>query len=164
MSRKVLFGTSSAVVLAALFVTGYTVAAQLSPAILPAGSVRFGTAAASDPRTSTSTTYVNIPNMHVGFVVPKGQHADLIITFSGEVNSCTPIEARAIVDGSPANPSETQLFWPDGIGAQSHGFTFFTQGLSAGTHNVFIQWHGLTNCNQQFISNRSLVVTINNHG
>lgn len=163
MSRKVRFGVAFATILAAVFVTGYTVAAQLSPALVPAGTVRFGMASASNAVNSTSTTYVNIPGMHVGFVVPSGQHADLIIAFSGEVNSCTAIEVRAVVDGVAASPSETQLFWPDNIGAQSHSFTFYTTALPSGTHNVFIQWHGLTNCNQQFISNRSLIVTVNDH-
>jgi hypothetical protein len=163
MSRRVRFSVVVVAVLAGMFVTGYTVAAQLSPSLVPAGTVRYGVASASSDVTSTSTTYVNIPAMHVGFVVPPHQHADVIITFSGEVNSCTPIEARAVVDGVAASPSETQLFYPDGIGAQSHGFTFYTESLPAGTHNVFIQWHGLSTCNQQFISNRSLVVTVNDH-
>ena len=162
MSGRVRFGVVAAAGVALVFATGYTIAG-VHPSYVGTGVSRYVMANATDPQNSTSTSYVTIPNMSVGAAVPSGQVADLIITFSGEVNSCTPIEIRAVVDGVPALPGETQLFWPDNIGAQSHGFTFFQRKVPAGSHTVAIQWHGLAACNQQFISNRSLVVTANIH-
>jgi hypothetical protein len=162
MSRKVRFGFLAVTALAAATATGYALAA-VAPNLVPAGTTRYAMAVGQDSQTSTSTTYVNIPNLSVGFSIPSGRSADLMITFSGEVNSCTPIEARAVIDGVAALPSETQLFWPDNIGAQSQGFTFWRRNVPAGLHTVAMQWHGLTSCSQQFISNRSMVVTANIH-
>jgi hypothetical protein len=165
MSRKLRIVVFAAAALAAATATGYTLAARIVPNYVPAGDTRYAMAAATNIINSTSTTFVDIPNMTTLVPVPAGKVADLIITFSGEVNSCTPIELRAFVKdlSASATPSETQLFYPDNIGAQSHGFTFLKRNVSAGNHTVVIQWHGLTNCNQQFISNRSLAVTANIH-
>jgi hypothetical protein len=166
MSRQVRVVVVIIMVLATTFVVGYGVAAQfVHPNLVPAGTTRYGFAGAMDAQTTTSTTFVNIPNLSQPFMVPSGKVADLSVQFSGELNGCSAISVRALLDGSTVfAPGEVQVFWPfAGSGAASHGFTFFKVAVPAGSHTVVLQWHELTNCNQAFISLRSLVLTANIH-
>jgi hypothetical protein len=52
--------------------------------------------------------------------------------------------------------------WDLNGGAQSHAFTFIAR-VDAGVHTVKIQWRGLSNCAQQFVAARSMVVIANIH-
>ena len=163
MHKKLRLGVAVAAAMVATSVAGYAVASTVSPSsFVSAGTVRFAMVSASSPQTTTSTTYVNIPGMNTGFNVPPGKTADVMITFSGEVNTCHAMLVRAVVDGSAALPSETQFQWNLSGGADSHAFSFFTK-VGPGVHNVAVQWHGLYTCAQEFISNRSTIITVNLH-
>ncbi len=144
---------------------GYAAATNIQPALfLASGTTRYATATAEDPQNTTSTSFVNIPNLSTTITIGTGKTADLMIDFSGELNGCSAIFVRAVVDGATTSPSSAQVFWPlAGLGAASHGFTFVKKAVKSGTHTVAIQWQELSNCAQAFISSRSMVVTANIH-
>ena len=154
-------------VVAAVFVAGYAVAASITPAsFVSSGTTRYAMVskgpAAADNAMTTSTTFVGMPGMSTNINVPSGKTAELIVTFSGMVNTCDAMYVRAVVDGSAASPSYTQFQWNFSGGADSHAFTFF-KSVKGGSHTVAIQWHGLSSCPQQFVSARSMIVTANIH-
>jgi hypothetical protein len=159
--------TAVAAVLVAVFVAGLNVAARgpIGIDVVPAGATRYAFASAADAQNTTSTSFANIPNLAASFTVGSGKTAEASMTFSGELNGCSAIYVQAVLDGSTiAAPGPAQVFWPfAGSGAASHSFTFYAKNIGPGKHTARIQWSELTNCNQAFISVRSLVVTANIH-
>lgn len=165
MRTRFRVGLAFVSVVVAVFVTGYAVAASIAPAFVSAGSTRYAMVARgpTDTTTTTSTVFVRISGMSTAVDIPSGKTAELIITFSAMVNTCSAMYVRATVDGVAAGPSYTQFQWDFSGGADSHSFTFFRKGLGSGSHTVAMQWEGLTNCAQQFMAARSMIVTANIH-
>lgn len=165
MRTRFRVGLALVTVVVAVFVAGYAVSASLSPSFVSAGSTRYAmkSAGPTDTITTTSTSFVNIAGMSTGVAVPSGKHADLIITFSAMVNTCSAMYVRATIDGAPAAPEYTQFQWDFSGGADSHSFTFYAKSIGSGSHKVAMQWEGLTNCPQQFMAARSMIVTANIH-
>ena len=152
-------------VIAAVFVAGYAVAASIAPSFVSPGSTRYAMVSVGPTSTTatTSATFVDITGLTTVVNIPSGKTAELIINFSGEVNTCDAMYVRATVDGASAAPAYTQLQWNFNGGADSHSFTFYDKGVGAGSHRVAMQWHGLTTCAQQFMAARSMIVTANIH-
>lgn len=152
-------------VVLAVFVAGYSVAGSIPQSFAGAGSTRYAMKSRGplDTTTTQSTTFVDISGLKMAIVIPGGKRADLIIDFSGEVNSCDAMYVRAAVDGAAASPEYTQLQYRLGqnLGADSHSFTFFAKSVGSGTHTVAMQWHGLSACDHQFMAARSMVITAN---
>lgn len=165
MSRQVRIASALVAVIVATFAIGYGVAAQFAhPNLMPPGNTRYAFAQAEDPQTTSSASFVNVPNLGTTFTVPSGRQADVMLAFSGELNGCAAISVRAVVDGNPASPSQAQVFWPfSGSGAASHGFTFIARSVGSGSHNAVIQWLSLGGCDHAFISSRSMMLTANIH-
>ena len=164
MRTRIRLGIAGIAIVAAVFAAGYTVAAAVAPSFVPAGATRYAMVSKVDTATTSSTSFVSMSGMSTSLSVQSGKSADLIITFSGEVNSCFAMDVRAVVDGSPASPSSTQFFWQAGnTGADSRAFTFFSRNIGSGNHTVAIQWAGVTSCSQEFVAARSMVVTANIH-
>ena len=162
-----MFKLRAAIAALGLFVaasaTGYFFAANVQANYVTAGTTRYAMVAAQDAQTSTSTSFVSIPGLSTTVTVPSGKVADLIIDFSGEVNSCSAMSVRAVVDSTASSPTSAQIFWPTGGGAQAEAFTFFAKAVKSGTHTVAIQWSEITACSQMFISSRTMVITSNVH-
>ena len=129
-----------AILLLTATAAGYAAATTIQPALfLTSGTTRYATAVGEDPQTTTSTTFVNIPNLSTTITIGAGKVADLMIDFSGELNGCSAILVRAVVDGVTTTPSSAQVFWPlAGLGAASHGFTFIKKAVKSGTHTVAV--------------------------
>lgn len=167
MRTRFRVGLAFVSVVVAVFVAGYAVAASIAPEFVGAGSTRYAMVARGplDTTTTQSTTFVNIVGLSVGIGIPSGRTAELIINFSGEVNSCDVMYVRAVVDGGAAGPSYTQLQYRVGqnLGADSHSFTFYKKGGGSGAHTVAMQWRGLSTCDHQFMAARSMIVTANIH-
>ena len=88
--------------------------------------------------TTTSPTFVNVPNMSTS--IATSATGDLAITFSGEGDTTSggPGLIRAIVDGANAEPDVAVMF--TGVFASTHAFTFAVHGVLEGTHTVQLQW------------------------
>ena len=97
---KVRLVVTAATLVVAASAAGYALAANLAVSELPAGSTRYAMVAAQDSQQTTSTTFVNIPSLSATIAIPSGKVGDLIIDFSGEVNSCGALYVRAVIDGS----------------------------------------------------------------
>ena len=165
MRSRFRFGMAMVAVVAAVFVAGYAVAASVVPAsFVTAGTTRYAMVAVnpSSTTTTTSASFVDMPGMSTSISVPAGRVAEVMIDFSGMVNTCDAMYVRAVIDGSAASPAYTQFQWNFNGGADSHAFTF-VKTVKAGPHTVKMQWHGLTSCSQQFIAARSMIVTANIH-
>jgi hypothetical protein len=135
---------------------GYAAAGAVAPTFVsPAGTTRYAMVARGplDGIATTSSIFVDITGLSVIIGIPSGKHAELIVTFSGEVNTCDAMYVRAY----------TQLQWAFGGGADSHSFTFFKKDVGPGSHTVAMQWRGLSTCDHQFMDARSMIVTANIH-
>jgi len=165
MRTRFRLGLLVVAVVAAVFVAGYAVAGSITPAsFVTSGTTRYAMVSMgpTETTTTTSTAFVDIAGMSTTIRVPSGKTAELIITFSAMVNTCSAMYVRAVVDGSAASPSYTQFQWNFSGGADSHAFTFY-KTVKAGSHTVAMQWEGLTSCSQQFMASRSMIVTANIH-
>ena len=143
---------------------GLAITGTAAAAFRPAGHARYAFASVdvSGPTTSTSNSFVDMAGMSVSVNVGGTQHANLFITFSGELNGCGPIWVRAIVDSTAnvAAPGAALLLYPTGGGAEARGFTW-SSTVASGAHTVTIQWQDQDACSQAFASVRSLFVTAN---
>jgi hypothetical protein len=138
------FGLMVAVIAALSLIAGYAIAAGTPRAFAPDGNSRYA-----------SVTSVDV-------TIPGGKEAEVFVTFSGVVNTCSAMYVRALLGGNIAAPNSAQFMWNLAGGAESHAFTFVGR-LDAGIHTIKIQWRGLTNCAQQFVGARSMVVVANIH-
>ena len=167
MKRKLLIGSVALFIALATFALGYVAsAAQILPlGLQPAGSVRVGAVSAFNAINTSSTSFVDLPGLATTFTIPAGKHGDVIIQFSGEVNSPSALYVRTVVDSSIADPNNAgngpQVFWATSGGATTQGFNFYKFGLAAGSHTVKMQWEGLSG--SQFMSYRSMIVLVNIH-
>lgn len=167
MNRRWLILGGVLLALAVTFGLGYVASAEGFEilGLQPAGQVRMAAVSAFDAINTTSTTFIDVPGLSTTFKVAAGKHADVVIQFSGEMNSPSALYMRAIVDGAAANPNNAgsgpQMFWGVGGGATSQTFNFYQFGLGAGSHTVKMQWDGLSG--SQFMSYRSMVVLVNIH-
>ncbi len=167
MKRKLLIGSIALFIALTTFGLGYAAsAAQLLPlGLQPSGTVRVGAVSAFNAINTSSTSFVDLPGLATSFSIPTGKHGDVIIQFSGEVNSPSALYVRTVVDGSVADPNNAgngpQVFWGVNGGATTQGFNFYKFGLVAGSHTVKLQWRGLSG--SQFMSYRSMIVLVNIH-
>lgn len=165
MQRKTLVTITVVAVLVAFVSISAAVALAATQGLQPKGVMRVAAVSAFDAVNTSSTSYVDLPNLSTSFKVPAGQTADVIIQFSGSMNSPSALYARAVVDGTAADPNNAgngpQMFWGVGGGATAQAFNFYKFGVGSGGHTVKIQWAGLSG--QQFMSYRSLVVFVNLH-
>ena len=104
---------------------------------------------------TSSTSWDPIPGMNSSIVTPVG--SDVAITLSAEVDVTTggQMFVRVMVDGQPINPSDV-LFAVDSDALGTRAFTFTLSGLSAGSHNLHLQW--ATNGNSVSIGDRTVTV------
>jgi hypothetical protein len=165
MSRHMRVTIVVIAVVATTFLAGYAVAARFTSSLVPPGSTRYGFAAAENVVDATNASFVNVPNLSIPFTVPPNHVGDVILDFSGVLNTCTYVIVRGTIDGTPTVPSSAQVSYNLNAGSESHGFTFYRKTVPAGTHTATIQWKD-GGCNQNssgaFISSRSLVLTLNN--
>jgi len=165
MRIRIHVGLAVVTVAAAVFLAGYAVAGAVAPTFVSPGTTRYAMVARGplDGISTTSSTFVDITGLSVIIGIPSGKHAELIVTFSGEVNTCDAMYVRATVDGAAAVPGYAQLQVAEGGGADSHSFTFYKTAVGPGPHTVAMQWRGLSTCDHQFMAARSMIVTANIH-
>lgn len=87
---------------------------------------------------TTSTTFVDIPNA-AGYISTEAE-GDLAITFSARiyVTDGKRIFVRALIDGTPASPSD--VIMNTVYVSRGRSFTFVREDLPAGDHTVQMQW------------------------
>lgn len=125
----------------------------------PKGAMRMAVASASNVINTTSTSFVEVPSLSTNILVPDGKVADVVIEFSGQVNSPDALYVRALVDTTQASPGPVQVFYNTGGGATTQGFNFYRLGVPSGSHRISIQWRGLGG--QQYMRYRSMIVLVN---
>jgi len=101
---------------------------------------------------TTSTSFVNIPDMSVGFSMGGANPSCVKVEFSAFAFAAnTPVAnqllmVRALLDGVTAgSPSEVQLSGDDdedadGSWARAHGYNFAFNGVTPGVHTITIQF------------------------
>lgn len=143
---------------ASLGLSSISHALDLGPLVAPKGQVRFAYASATNPINTTATSFVDLPNLAATVTVPKGKVADVLILFSGEMNSPSALYIQAVIDAFATTPGPVQAFWGVGGGATAQGFNFYGV-IGEGTHTIKMQWRGLSG--QQFMSVRSMTILLN---
>jgi len=92
--------------------------------------------------TTTSSTYVDVPNSSVSFTTAGSATSCLTVVFTAVAYSPTgAIRIRAVL-GSNTVSSQTDIqFVGQGLPyADSHTFTFYFKGVRPGKHTIRIQW------------------------
>ena len=134
-------------------------AQALGPLFAPKGQVRFAYAFDTNAINTSSTTFVDVPSLAATVTIPKRKVADVLILFSGEMNSPSALYVQAAVDGIAADPGAgVQAFWGVGGGATSQSFNFHSV-IGQGTHTITMQWAGLSG--SQFMNMRSMTIILN---
>lgn len=133
-------------------------AQDLGPQFAPKGQVRLAYTAAVNPINTTATSFVDLPNLAATVTIPKGKVADVVVLFSGMMNSPSALYVRSVIGAAEASPGPFQAFWGVNGGAttQSANFSGF---LGEGTHTIKMQWRGLSG--QQFMSIRNMTILLN---
>ncbi len=88
--------------------------------------------------TTTSSSFVDIPNLSTTIVMPGAGDAIITITAETGIAGGGRMFVRALVDGSPANPSDVVFTIENNL--PINAFTFVAPGLSAGNHTLNMQW------------------------
>ncbi|MCP4201646.1 MAG: hypothetical protein GY769_06895 [bacterium] len=111
------------------------------------------TAPSGPDKKTTSPSFEAVPSMQA--TIGTSAKSRLEITFSGEVETSknSRMFVRALVDGKPARPSDVVFARGGYTGTRT--FTFVTENLTPGTHQVEIQWHADPGA-AAFIGDRSL--------
>lgn len=122
--------------------TGYmgdrTLALRAAAELTPDGGLSVKAAASGPSKEFTAYWWADIPDMGCDIATAAG--AKLEITFGGEVftSAGKRMFVRALVDGQPASPSDVVLTAESFTGVRS--FTFTKEDLTAGPHEVRMQW------------------------
>jgi M6 family metalloprotease-like protein len=112
-----------------------------NPALLAAakGGAMSKSATSGPQISTTSTAYVDIPDLSVDIPVPE--NATLAITLQGEgYVSNGRMFVRATVDGAECSPSTSGLTYQSGYFGTS-SMTFVQKNIKGGTRHVALQWH-----------------------
>jgi hypothetical protein len=97
-------------------------------------------------QTTTSTTFVNVPDMSVSFTIPGTTSTCITVHYTAVVWTGTGdrlINVRARLDGAVNGfPAEVQFAGFDGDNtlAQAHTFNFVFPNVAPGAHTLRIQW------------------------
>lgn len=115
--------------------------AVLSVRPLPSGA-DWTTTSTVFTRIADSSPPVRAPASALSSDILTDDHADLKITFRGEIEAPGGgrVFVRALVDGEVASPSDVvaTVGWLTGV----RSFTFVKTNVPTGTHSIAIQWHG----------------------
>lgn len=129
-----------------------TASAAATTAKCNVGTADF-TASTLDFSSTTSATFVNIPEGAVSLTLGGTVHDCLIVHFSGmsfAANGVALELVRALLDGvTVAVPSETQFSGDDdeegdGRWSRSHGYIFVFKNIAPGAHTVQMQFRSNT--------------------
>ena len=120
----------------------------------PAGTgatVAFAVTAGPNATTTTSASYVDVPNASASVTVPAGGAATLLLTFTGE-SACSGgdgfCRVRILVDGNEAEPAVNTDFAFDSSDGntetsasyESHAVQRSVAGVAAGAHTVTVKY------------------------
>ena len=115
-----------------------TLCVMAAPPVLADTALVLNTAPSGPDRTTTLPSFADIPNLTKS--VSTGQDTNLEIFVSAEVRATAGkrVFLRALVDNQPADPSDV-VFVAEAFNG-TRAFTFTKTNLSAGSHNVRVQW------------------------
>jgi len=117
-------------------------------------------AAPSGPSVSTtSSSFVDIPNMVYNIQIPEP--GDVVITLTGEAytSNYKRMFVRALLDGQPASPGD--VVFAVGPYTGTHAFSFVAKGVQAGAHTVQLQW-GVDGGGTAYMGDRTFTIGYSN--
>jgi M6 family metalloprotease-like protein len=116
-----------------------TLSVVAAPETTKYGGLSVQAAPSGPDKTTTSASWVDVPDLNAAYIATAA-NSSLEITFSSELNGSSGkrVGVRALVDGQPADPSDVIFVIGESWGTRS--FTFAKTGLSAGPHEVRVQW------------------------
>lgn len=122
----------------AAYVGDRTMSVVAAPEMTKSGGLTVQAAPSGPDQTTTSAAWTDVPNLQA--YIATAANSSLDITFSSELNGSPGgrVFVRALVDGQPAAPSDVFFVLGESWGTRS--FTFTRANLSAGPHEVRMQW------------------------
>ncbi len=102
------------------------------------GAVSGVVVTAGDEISTTSLSYVDVPNMTATISSPGGNLA-IMFSVEGVTQSGAEAEFRALVDDKSTEPGDVTIFASPL--AAGNGFTFVANNIAPGPHTVKMQWH-----------------------
>jgi M6 family metalloprotease-like protein len=122
------------------YVGDRTMSVIAAPEMTKFGGLTVQAAPSGPDKTTTSAAWTDVPDLP-GAYIATAADSSLDITFSSELNGNAGerVFIRALVDGQPAEPSDVIFVLGESWGTRS--FTFTKANLSAGPHEVRMQWH-----------------------
>lgn len=107
---------------------------------------------------TTSTSYVDVPDMDLTFTVSGNTGTCVEVLFSGEVaTEGEGMRVRAILDGVTRSIPNNVLFADQAAFFGSHAFHFAFKSVAPGTHTLKVQWRSQAG-GEIYIDTRSLFV------
>jgi M6 family metalloprotease-like protein len=115
-----------------------TMTVVAAPLLTKHGGLTLVAAPSGPDKTIGLSSWIDIPDLAAS--IATAANSQLAISFSAELDS-TPgkrLFVRALVDGQPAQPTDVIIATGNSYGVRS--FTFTASGISAGPHQVRMQW------------------------
>jgi hypothetical protein len=149
-SAKVLDGNLTAADIADGAVTSLKLTSQAIP---------FSYTYNPDEEATTSTTWVDMPDMSVSITLERTSHIIIMFSATAYVEVLgNSIKVRAITDEAIPYPVEIVLTKGTQLTIGTHSFTWNLPDVSAGTHTVKIQWLVSGGTGSGNVADRSLTV------
>ncbi|MCX6879575.1 MAG: right-handed parallel beta-helix repeat-containing protein [Verrucomicrobia bacterium] len=120
------------------YLSDRTLSVVAAPQLTSYGGLTAQAAPSGPDQTTTSATWTDMPDAPA--FITTAADSSLEATFSAELNGSGNgrVFVRALVDGQPAQPTDVVFVVGESWGTRS--FTFTKAALSAGTHEVRMQW------------------------
>ena len=131
---------------------------------LTSRAIPFGYTTDSDEEATTSTTWVDMPDMSVSITLARTSHLTIMFSATAYVEILgNSIMVRAIVDATTHDwaipyPMEIVLTKGTKLTMGTYSFTWNLSDVSAGTHTVEIQWLVSGGAGTGNVADRSLTV------
>jgi hypothetical protein len=113
------------------------------------------------PFSTTSTTFVDMPEMSVTFTIPVGTPRSCVrVEFSAYTYApgTELMDIRTVLDGTTVGaPGEIQFEGSSATWATSRAFNFLFTDVKAGTHTIKMQWYSFFG-GDVFVHKRSMFV------
>jgi len=104
-----------------------------------------------EPSVTESSSFVTVPETHVGFTQGGSSKSCVIVRFSAETFASGPdsaVRVRALLDNTKvAIPAEVTYSAVDNFDRAAHSYEFVFPNVAPGNHTIKMQFRSANSCN-----------------